>query len=203
MYHSESLRIAFWIRLLAFLAVTTPERIDAPEENAVAAPETAAASPEKSAWRSRFLLAAVAVFAALVGAAAATGVFLATGLPGRPAHRYAVNIFLEGDVTAAQRAAIEAALPAFQPNGKVRFETREEAWKRFQEMMKDRPDVLEDARMESMPESFKLETEGPRFDCTGYAKVRHLPGVDQLQVIQQRANDYVATITCDAEYARP
>jgi cell division transport system permease protein len=183
--------------------VTTPEHTDAPLENAVAAPEKAATSPSKSAWRSRFPLLAVAVFSTLLGAAAATGVFLVAGLPGQPTHRYTVNIFLESEVTPPQKAAIEAAIPAFEPSGQVRFETREEAWRNFQDMAKDRPDVLRETKMEYMPESFNLETEGRLFDCTGYAKVRHMPGVDRLQVVQHLTNDYVATITCDAEYAKP
>lgn len=183
--------------------MTSPERPDAPVQDAVAAPATATTPLEASAWRSKFLLLAVAAFSTLIGAAAATGVFLVTGLPGQPAHRYTVNIFLASDVTAAQKAAIEAALPAFKPSGKVKFETREEAWKKFQEMAKDRPDVLREAKMEQMPESFSLETEGGRFDCTGYAKVRHMPGVDELQVLQHRADDYAATITCAAEHAKP
>jgi cell division transport system permease protein len=70
-------------------------------------------------------------------------------------------------------------------------------------MAKDRPDILEDARKEAVPEHFGLETEGRLFDCTGYAKVRHMPAVSEVQVLQHLVNGYVAKITCNAEYARP
>ena len=141
--------------------------------------------------------------ALLVGAGAATGVLLITGLPRQPMHKFTVNVFLETDATAEQKAAAEAALPAFEPDGDVQFTTRDEAWRQFQEVAKDRPDILENARKEAMPEHFGLETEGRLFDCTGYAKARHMPAVDEVQVLQHRVNGYVAKITCEAEYARP
>jgi cell division transport system permease protein len=68
---------------------------------------------------------------------------------------------------------------------------------------KDRPDVLRVAKKEYVPEFFGLETEGRLFDCTGYTKVRHMPGVNKVQVLQHRVNGYVATITCEAEFAKP
>ncbi|MEU4220180.1 permease-like cell division protein FtsX [Actinoplanes sp. NPDC026623] len=177
--------------------MTNPENVPAPEESAVPAP----AKP--SARRRRSLLAAGALCLMLVGAAAATGVLLVTGVPGQPMHHFAVTVYLDSDATAEQKAAIKEALPAFEPTGEVEFRDRASAWRRFQEMMKDRPDVLKDANESSMPESFNLETKGRFFDCAGYTKVRHLPGVDQLQVIQNRVHGYGATIICDAEYARP
>ncbi|GIH02631.1 hypothetical protein Rhe02_06980 [Rhizocola hellebori] len=139
----------------------------------------------------------------LIGAAGATAVLLVTGLPGQPVHHYTVSIYLEHDVTPDQKAAIEAALPAFKPTNAIRFETREEAFRHFQEMTKDYPDLRQSTKAEDMPESFTLETKGRLFDCTGYAKVRHMPGVDQIQVVQQRVTDYGAKIICDAEYAKP
>ncbi|GAA2881623.1 hypothetical protein Acy02nite_16450 [Actinoplanes cyaneus] len=166
-------------------------------------PEATAPGPANRTRRPWFLLTIIVVASMLIGAGAATGAFLFAGLPGQPVHHYSVNIYLKSDATADQKAAVEAALPAFEPVGEVQFENRDQAWARFQELFKDRPEYLEGARKESLPESFKLETKGRLFDCAGYTKVRHLPGVDKIQVIQNRVNDYVAAITCDAEYANP
>lgn len=163
----------------------------------------AAVTAEKTARTGRLPLVAVGVISMLAGAAAATGVLLVTGLPGQPVHSFSVNVYLDNEVTADQRAAIEAALPAFDPVGEVKFETREQAWENFQRMTKDYPEVLRDSKMEYMPESFRFETRGRLFDCTGFTKVRHMPGVEKIQVIQHRVSGYGATITCDAEYAKP
>src|SRR6266496_6013385 len=86
-------------RLLRFPAVTAPENADAPLENAVTALERAVTRPEREAWRRRSLLAVVVAFSMLVGAGAATGMFVVTGLLG-PAHRFTVNVYAKRDVTA-------------------------------------------------------------------------------------------------------
>jgi cell division transport system permease protein len=145
----------------------------------------------------------VAVVALLVGAGAATGVWFVTRPPDVPVHQFTVTILLENDATPEQKAAIEAALPAFKAKGAITFTNRDEAWREMQEMMKDRPDFLESTGKDAMPESFNLETEGRLFDCTGYTTVRHMAGVDEIQVVQHLVNDYAAKITCAAEYARP
>ncbi|WP_027344935.1 permease-like cell division protein FtsX [Hamadaea tsunoensis] len=161
------------------------------------APEPA----EQPSPRGRLRIAAVAVVAMLVGAAAATGILSLTGLPGQPVHRFSVFVYLTHDVTADQKASIRAALPSFDPTGDITFVSRDDAWRIFQERAKDFPDLLKGTTADSLPESFTLQTKGRLFDCTGYAKVRHLPGVDRIQVLQQRVADYGATIVCDAEYA--
>lgn len=131
-------------------------------------------------------------------------------LPGeQPALHYTVYVYLEVDATADQKAAIEAALPSFNPMGDVEFENREEAWRELQERAKDFPDLLQGVNAENMPESFHFEPKDLVSDCTGYAKVTHMPGVKLVQVIQQHAgslggvNSYGVVVRCDGEYAEP
>ena len=188
-------------QLVGFSAVTTPESIDVPLENAAADPDAAVSVPEKMVGRGRVLVVVVAMASVLMGAAAATGVFLVTGRPEQPMYRYAVSVYFKADATAGQKAAVEAALRAFKATGEVKFVDREQAWKTFQKTFKTEPKILKYGNKEDLPESFNLETKGHFFDCAGYAKVRHMPGVDSIQVIQKRLNDYVAVITCDTEYA--
>lgn len=167
-------------------------------------PETAVTAPETALRRGWNSLLAVAVISMLIGVAATTGVFLFAGSRERTVvHVYAVNIFLEVDATADQKAAIEKEIPVFKPRGRVNFVSKEEAWRNFQKMTKDNPDLSRESNKDHMPESFRFETKGKFFDCTGHAKVRHMPGVDEVRVYQHRVNGYVATITCDAEYANP
>ncbi|WP_245724961.1 permease-like cell division protein FtsX [Micromonospora citrea] len=119
----------------------------------------------------------------LVGALVATTVvlFVVRG----DQHQYAVNVFLSNDATAEQKAAIESALHGLDPVEGIRFEGREQAWQQFRETFKDRPDMIAQVSADAMPESFRLTTEGREFDCTRLAPIRHLPGVDEIQVIQR------------------
>lgn len=177
--------------LLPCTLVTDPQPVEAP---------VSVAPKPRSGW---LMVTVVAVLALLVGATATAGVLLVTGLPGQPAvHHYKVTVFLEPKVTAEQKAAIAAVLPAFNPTGDITFESHDEAWRKFQDSFKDAPDLLNSTKAEDLPESYTLDTEGRLFDCTGYAKVRHLPGVDEVHV-SERYSNYIATITCDAEYAKP
>lgn len=131
----------------------------------------------------RGLLLLVAVVAMLVGAVAATTVVLVVVRSNQ--HQYAVNVFLSNEATAEQKAAIESALHGLDPVDGVRLEGREQAWQHFQEMFKDRPDMVAQVSADAMPESFRLTTEGREFDCTRLAPIRGLPGVEEIQVIQR------------------
>ncbi|AEV86077.1 hypothetical protein ACWT_5060 [Actinoplanes sp. SE50] len=161
-------------------------------------PETPEA-PDRT-WIRQSLVAGAIVVSILLGAAVATGVWLVRGLPGQPVQHFSVSVYLKDDVTAEQKAAIEAALPAFQPVGPITFIDRDKAWRHAKELFKDDPDFLDSVNPDVMPQSFSLETKGRLFDCTGYATVRHLPGVQKVQVVQAPVNHYIASITCDAEY---
>ncbi|SBT47074.1 hypothetical protein GA0070621_2800 [Micromonospora narathiwatensis] len=145
----------------------------------------------------------VAAAAMLVGALAATAGVLFVNRGDQ--HRYAVNVFLTRDVSAEQKTAIESALHDLRPVEAIRFESREQAWQHFKETFKDSPDLIEQASAAALPESFRLTTEGRDFDCGRLTPIRRLPGVDEIQVIQQPAEGKPgATVGCGAApAARP
>lgn len=120
----------------------------------------------------------------LVGAIAATTVIAIAGRNGQPEHRFNVTVFLGKDVTIQQKADVESALSALHPVDGVQFEDREEAWRKFQETFKDRPDLIASSKAEYLPESFRLVATGEVFDCAALASVARLPGVDETVVAQ-------------------
>jgi cell division protein FtsX len=169
------------------------------------APEPVRPVAARSAWRGLALIGAGAVVSMLIGAAAAFGVFHFAGMPGQSMQRFTVHIHLDTDVTPEQKAAVQAKLPLFEPVGQVKLKTKEEALRDYQELRKINSSFPEVSDASELFESFSLEAEaeGFLFDCAGYTAVRHMPGVARIQVLQGLVNDYVATITCSAEYARP
>jgi hypothetical protein len=192
------------------------ERVDpaGPAAPELSTPEPSASEPTtleqpaapvaaRSAWRGRALIGAGVVLSMLIGAAAAFGVFHFAGMPGQSVQRFTVHIHLDTDVTPEQKSAVQAKLPLFEPVGQVKLKTKEEALRDYQELRKINSSVPEVSDASELFESFSLETEGFLFDCAGYTAVRHMPGVARIQVLQGLVNDYVATITCSAEYARP
>ncbi|WP_433610539.1 permease-like cell division protein FtsX [Dactylosporangium sp. CA-139114] len=75
--------------------------------------------------------------------------------------RVEVSVFLKADVSDDQRASIESALKS---NGLVKsyeHETKEAAWKRFQEQFKDAPDLVAATKQDSLPESYRIKLKDP------------------------------------------
>lgn len=154
-------------------------------------------TPEAPARRRRWLpLVVVGVVALLVGAVAATVTVLALG--GGPAqHRYSVAVFLTHDATPQQKDAIRTKLGTLHPVDGIRFESRQQAYARFKEMFKDKPDLVNGTDPDSLPESFRLTTSGTEFDCAAFTKVRHLPGVDNTVVVQPAVHGHPgAEVAC-------
>ncbi|WP_244298558.1 permease-like cell division protein FtsX [Micromonospora cremea] len=67
----------------------------------------------------------------------------------------ALALFLDSDVTAATKGAVEQRLRSMPSVEDVALETREQAYESLKESLKDSPDLLADLRPEVMPESFR------------------------------------------------
>jgi cell division protein FtsX len=156
-------------------------------------PVSEPAGSELAARRRQMrLYVVVAAVALLVGALGASAVFALAGRGEQ--NRYAVTVFLTDDVSAGQRASIESALRGLHPMGDVGFETREQAWQRFKEAFKDKPDLISSGSVDAMPESFRLTTEGAEFDCAQLAPVRRLPGIEKIQVVQRPTKGHAGAV---------
>ena len=126
----------------------------------------------------------VAAIAMLVGVGGTAAVLAVSDRFGPPRHEYRVAVFLDHEITADQKAAVETALARLHPVDGVTFESREQAWAKFQEMFKDRPELINSTKPQDLPESFHLTTTGTEFDCAALAPVRALPGVNEISVVQ-------------------
>lgn len=65
-----------------------------------------------------------------------------------------LTVMLDRDVTAAQKSAVEQRLRSMPSVEGVTFETREQAYEREKELLKDEPDLLAEIKPEYVPESF-------------------------------------------------
>ena len=178
--------------------MNSPNHEVAPDADALAiAPSdvtaTVATTPRKRPW----LLVVVATLSIIVGAAGATGILYASGSAGQATHRYSVDVYLKHDATAQQKPAIEAAIAAVGPASNVHFVTHAEAFATMQDMAASAQTALPaDMTPENMPELYQFETTGRAFDCSPMVALLHVPGVDQIQVLQQLSHGYNAVIHC-------
>ncbi|GLZ76232.1 cell division protein FtsX [Actinorhabdospora filicis] len=75
--------------------------------------------------------------------------------------RLEVSIFFTKEATQPQMDALGAELRADPLVAEAKFETKDEAYKRFQEMFKEAPDLVNAAKSDSLPASYRVKPADP------------------------------------------
>ncbi|MEO3778151.1 permease-like cell division protein FtsX [Micromonospora sp. B11E3] len=101
-----------------------------------------------------------------------------------------VSIFLDGQVTEQQRTDLQAKLDSDPLVKDVIYVNKDEAYKRFQEMFQDAPDLLSAVKADSLPESFRLTLVNPEQYKDIYNQYKDTAGVDEI-VDQSRLLDKI------------
>ena len=99
-------------------------------------------------------------------------------------YKVEVSVFLADDVTPEQRGAIGTSLEENELVKEVIYESKEEAYSRFQEQFKDSPDLVDNVRPQALPESYRVKLNDPEQFVVVASAVEGMPGVDQ--VVDQR-----------------
>jgi cell division transport system permease protein len=73
-----------------------------------------------------------------------------------------VSIFLKNDVTDDQRQALKTDLGSDPLVQSVIYESKDQAWKRFQSQFRDAPDLVAATKPDSLPESFRVKLKDPK-----------------------------------------
>jgi cell division transport system permease protein len=93
-----------------------------------------------------------------------------------------VSIFLADDVTEEQRAAIESELEASDEVKSFIYESKEEAYERFQTQFSQQPELVENTPADALPESFRVELVNPeRYSVIASEFPNGENGVDQVR----------------------
>lgn len=89
-----------------------------------------------------------------------------------------VSIFLQAAVTANQKNALETKLRADPEIRSVTYESKVEAYRRFKQLFADSPDLVNNTKAESLPESFRIKLTNPAQANNVDTKYKDAPGVD-------------------------
>jgi cell division transport system permease protein len=93
-----------------------------------------------------------------------------------------VSIFLADDVTDEQRSAIEARLDESTEVESYLYESKEEAYARFQQQFSQQPELVENTPADALPESFRVELKNPeRYAVIAAEFPSRENGVDQVR----------------------
>ncbi|MGN9764452.1 permease-like cell division protein FtsX [Micromonospora sp. SD12] len=104
-----------------------------------------------------------------------------------------VSIFLDQEVSPEQRDALAAKLEGDPLVKESIYVNKDEAYKRFQEMFQDAPDLLSAVKADSLPESFRLTLNNPEQYKSIYDQYKDTEGVDEI-VDQSRLLDKIFDI---------
>jgi cell division transport system permease protein len=93
-----------------------------------------------------------------------------------------VSIFLAEDVTDEQRTDIEAKLDSSPEVKNFIYESKEEAYERFQQQFGQQPELVENTPPDALPESFRVELVNPeRYAVIAAEFPNKQNGVDQVK----------------------
>jgi cell division transport system permease protein len=93
-----------------------------------------------------------------------------------------VSIFLAEDVTDEQRTAIEQKLDGSNEVANYIYESKEEAYQRFQQQFSQQPELVENTPEDALPESFRVELKNPeRYPVIAQQFPDGQGGVDQVR----------------------
>jgi len=91
-----------------------------------------------------------------------------------------ISIFLTDEVTDVQRAEIPQVLDGIPLVQSVTYESRAEAYRRFQLQFQDQPDLLANVTEDALPESYRVRLTDPEQYEVVASAVRDLAGVGQV-----------------------
>jgi cell division transport system permease protein len=93
-----------------------------------------------------------------------------------------VSIFLADNVTPEQRSAIEQQLKSSSEVKSYIYESKDEAYKRFQQQFSQQPELVQNTPADALPESFRVELVNPeRYSVIAAAFPNGQNGVDQVR----------------------
>ena len=93
-----------------------------------------------------------------------------------------VSIFLADDVTDEQRTAIDQQLSDSPEVANHIYESKEEAYARFQQQFSQQPELVENTPADALPESFRVEMVNPeRYEVIAAEFPNEQNGVDQVR----------------------
>jgi cell division transport system permease protein len=103
--------------------------------------------------------------------------------------RIEVSIFLTDDVTDAQRTSLQAALQRNPLVKELKYENKQQAYDRFQEIWSGSPELISAIKADALPESFRVKLKDPETYDKLAAQLKNQAGIetiiDQRQLLEK------------------
>lgn len=123
-----------------------------------------------------------ALFVAVLPVALAGCSALPTSTPKAKPAPVNAQVFFTSDASQDQETAVQRALAATHGVTKVSYENRDQAYRRFKETFKDKPELVESARPEDFTDDIRFQAKDRATANAVVARMRKMPGVRKAQV---------------------
>ncbi|GLZ01058.1 permease-like cell division protein FtsX [Actinoplanes sp. NBRC 103695] len=91
-----------------------------------------------------------------------------------------VSIFLRDDVTDAQKSAIDQAIANNALTESRQYESKQDAFKKFQVIWRDSPDFIKSVTPDSLPESYRVKLKDPEQYGAFADQMRGMQGIQDI-----------------------
>ncbi|HEX9891985.1 MAG TPA: permease-like cell division protein FtsX [Actinomycetota bacterium] len=92
-----------------------------------------------------------------------------------------VSVFLREDVSGEQVDALGREVAGFPEVERVFFESRQQAFQRFQRLFRDSPTLVENVDVEAMPQSYRVKLTDPGKFAVIRARLAGQPAIDEIR----------------------
>lgn len=91
-----------------------------------------------------------------------------------------VAVYLTDDVSPAQRDRLQRKLVSMPEVASVEYESKQQAYQRFQEIFANQKDLVQNVRPDALPASFRVKLENPEEFEVVAARLEGEPGIEQI-----------------------
>ncbi|MHB8510872.1 MAG: permease-like cell division protein FtsX [Actinomycetota bacterium] len=96
-------------------------------------------------------------------------------------HKVEVAVFLNTDISSADRQGILDDLNHMPEVQQVIYESKQEAYRRFRQIFADQPDIIANTTADSLPESFRVKLRDPKQFSIVHDRLQGRPGILKIQ----------------------
>jgi cell division transport system permease protein len=108
------------------------------------------------------------------------------------AQKVEVSVYLKEDVSQEEIDALGRKIAAIPEVEQHFFETKEQAWARYQELFRDQRNLLENVDADAMPESFRIKLRNPEDFPVISARLAGDPAIDEIRDERELLNKLLA-----------
>jgi cell division transport system permease protein len=137
--------------------------------------------------RRNLLMTTTAIITVLISLFMLGGVLLLNGMVSNVTLQFKGNIqlrvYLRNDITSAQLQALQAKIANDATVKDSKFYSHDDAYKEFQELFKDEPDIIDAVTPETLPQSFAVSLKDPSPQSISALEhsLQGEPGVDEIK----------------------